>query len=640
MKVHVRNGTFRSLVFLFMTALFLLQAERADASNRESGIVLAKAREEDVQPLTAAGVTALADQYVAQGMAEAHAPGLVVTVVYEGEVILARGYGVADVETGRPMTGQTNLRAGSVSKPVTSAAVLEMASRGEISLDVRMSAYLPDLPPEDGYGPAGTVAQFLTLQGGYADVVVETHAPTVDGWQPLDVYVEERLPARVMPPGKVYSYSSWEHALLGQMMAETRDQAFDEAMAELLFRPLGMAHSTFTQPLPEPVATNLAAGYAFDDGEYEEVPLDYVNLSPGIALVTTGEDMGRFMLALLNDGMLDGERVLARATVAGMLNRQEAVHARSRGRTYGLSEITLADRPVLYHDGNGIGHGSRMILAPEHGLGIFLSTNHRPLAHDASSTPAYTFMKDLGTALLREFVPPTPQESLTLPPLANAAARAPRYEGHYRLAGTSQQDFFKVGALLDNVDVVNNGDGTITIGSSRYAEVEPLLFQSESDPGFFVVFVENDAGEVEWLTFGGTGSYQKVTRYETPGFQIALVGATLLLSLLFVVAMPFSRHRHWTAWIISVLNVAFLGGLGYIMTNADLILFFKTIPPATKALFALPWLSGALALTLPAVLITLWREQATIWVRLLYVANVAAAAGFLWFVAYWNLYLK
>ena len=282
-----------------------------------------------------------------------------------------------------------------------------------------------------------------------------------------------------------------------------------------------------------------------------------------------------------------------------------------------------------------------MILAPEHGLGIFLSTNHRPLAPDVSSTPAHTFMKELGTALLERYLPPTAkEEQAPLPALPEAAARAPRYAGHYRLAETSQQDFFKLGALLDNVDVADNGDGTITIGSNRYTEVEPHLFQSESDPGFFVVFVENEAGDVEWLTFGGTGSYQKVSWYETPTFQIAVVAATLLLFLTFLVAMPFSGHRAWTAWAMSALNVAFLGGLGYLMTNADLVLFFKTIPAAAKVLFALPWLSGALALTLPAVLVALWRKRAAIWVRVLYAANAVAAAGFLWFVVTWNLYLK
>jgi CubicO group peptidase (beta-lactamase class C family) len=590
------------------------------------------------EPLTTDSVTKFVDAFVEEKMAAAHAPGLVITIVYQGEVVLSRGYGLADIETNRPMTAQTNLRAGSVSKPITSAGVLQLVANGQIALDAPVSDYLTELPLEDEYGAAGTVAQLLTLKGGYADTLLQTHSPTLERWQPLADYLQDNLPPRVLPPGKVHSYNSWEHAMLGQALAEVTGQPFNQAMADTLFQPLGMAHSTFTQPLPESIAANLATGYAFNDGEYEEVPLDYVNLSPGVALVTTGEDMGRFMLALLNDGELDGRPVLAPSTVAGMLNRQAEVHPRSRGRTYGFSEVTLANRQVLYQDGNGIGHGNRIILAPEHELGIFLSTNHRQLANDLSITPAYMFMKDLSTILLERYLPAVNRDGSPLSPLPNAAEHAPRYTGHYRKAGTPQQDFFKLGALLDNVNVSDNGDGTITIGSRQYVEVEPLLFQSETDPNFFVVFVEDDGGEVGWLTFGGTGSYQKVHWYETPTVQLIMAAIMLLGFLSFVIAMPFSRYRHWPVWLMSLIGLAFLAGLAYMMTQADLILFFKTIPLATKLLFLLPWLGGALALTFPLALTRLRRKRPAARVWLLYGLNMAAAVAFIWFVNYWNLY--
>ena len=76
------------------------------------------------------------------------------------------------------------------------------------------------------------------------------------------------------------------------------------------------------------------------------------------------------------------------------------------------------------------------------------------------------------------------------------------------------------------------------------------------------------------------------------------------------------------------------------MTRADLILFFKTVPATTKLLFLLPWLSGGLALALPVALVALWQNQATAWLRLLYGLNGAAATAFLWFIYYWNLYLR
>ncbi|MDX1415193.1 MAG: serine hydrolase domain-containing protein [Candidatus Promineifilaceae bacterium] len=616
----------------------LLFAGFSGTPSTQAATKLQNSPDNSLESLTTDSVGKFVDGFVEEKMAAAHAPGLVITIVYQGEVVLSRGYGVADIETNRPMTAQTNLRAGSVSKPITAAGVLQLVANGEITLDAPVSDYLTELPLEDEYGVAGTVDQLLTLKGGYADKILQTHSPTVEGWQPLADYLQDNLPPRALPPGKVHSYNSWEHALLGQAMAEVTGRPFNLAIADTLLQPLGMAQTTFTQPLPESTAANLATGYAFIDGEYKEVPLDYVNLSPGIALVTTGEDMGRFMLALLNDGELDGKPVLAPSTVAGMLNRQGEVHPRSRGRTYGFSEVTLGDRQVLYQDGNGIGHGNRMVLAPEYDLGIFLSTNHRQLANDFSITPAYMFIKDLSTALLEQYLPAANRDGSPLSPLPNAAARAPRYTGHYRLAGTSQQDFFKLGALLNNVNVSDNGDGTIAIGSKQYVEVEPLLFQSKTDPNFFVVFVEDEGGEVAWLTFGGTGSHQKVQWYETPTVQYIIAAVMLLGFLSFIIIMPFSRYRHWLIWSMSLIGLAFLAGLAYMMMQADLTLFYKTIPPATKLLFLLPWLAGTLALTYPLALISLWRKQPAARVWLLYGLNMAAAAAFIWFVKHWNLF--
>lgn len=628
-------------LFLFLTVMLLLTGTGAtEAAGVKASAIEAGTLESSVnEKLTQANVTAFVDQYVEREMEAAHAPGLIINVVYQGEVLLARGYGLADLETGRPMTAQANLRAGSASKPVTSAAVLQLASQGLVDLNRPVSDYITDLTLEDQYGPAPTVAQLLTLKGGYPDTVVGSHTEKLSQWSPLGEYLAEKLPARVLPPGKVHSYNSWEHALLGYMMEQVTGLPYDQAIAQHLLQPLGMTASTYTQPLPTDILDNLAAGYNYIGDGYEAVPLDYVRLSPGIALVTTGDDMGRFMMALLNDGRLDGDQVLDPSVSQGLLNRQEAVHAYSRGRTYGLSEVNLGGRQAIYHDGNGIGFGNRMILVPEHELGIFLSVNHRALAPDISNTPAYRFMKELSTALLARYLPTSTETVPTVQPLADAADRAPSYEGHYRKAGISQEDFFKVEGLLDNVDVRDNGDGTITIGSTRYQEVDPLLFQSQTDPGFFVVFAEDQEGQVDLLTFGGTGSYKRVQWVESPNVQLALLAGMALVFLSAVVVVPFSRPRRWLVWVVSLLNLVFLGGVAVMMTQADLILFYKTIPLGVRLVLLLPLVGGALTLTLPLIVARLWRGEAAGWVKAHALLVTVAAFGFSWFVYYWHLHL-
>ncbi len=592
-----------------------------------------------VREITAEEVEGFVDRYIESNMESAQVPGLVVTVVHDGQVILSNGYGYADIATQRPMTAQTNLRAGSVSKPVMSAAVLQLVEQGKIALDEPVSTYITDLPLEDRFGSASTVSQLLTLKGGYADTVLLSHSSSLEEWQPLDEYLAENLEPRAMPPGLVHSYSSWEHALLGYAVEQVSGQPYDRIVDQNLFQPAGMTRTTFSQPLPQDILDNLAIGYNYAGGEYDVVPLDYVLLSPGIALVTTGEDMGRFMLALLNEGNLNGRQIMEAETAESLLTRQEEVHPYSRGRSYGFSEITLAGRQGFYHDGNGIGFGNRMILMPSREFGIFLSINHRPLAPDAGPTPAYRFMRELSTALIERYIPADEVEAPTVQPLADAAERASRYTGHYRLAGTPQNDFFKMGALMDNVDVSNNHDGTITIGSKFYIEVEPLVFQSLADLGFFVIFVEDEQGQVEFLTFGGTGSYKKVAWYETAGLQMALLAAMVLVFLASLIALPFAGRRHWPVGAIALLNLIFVVGVGIMMFRADLIAFFKEIPTVTSLLLLLPWLSAVLVVVLPLYWLKVGRRGSTGRIKIYYGLTTMAAVAFTWFVFYWHLYL-
>jgi CubicO group peptidase (beta-lactamase class C family) len=615
------------ILLMIMARLAPVQAAEASDSAQAAG------------PAVAPSVESFVDNFVNERMEQAHVPGLAIAVVYQGELVLAKGYGYADLAARQPMTAQTNLRAGSVSKPVTSAAVLQLVERGLLELDSPVSRYLPDLPLEDRFGPPSTIAQLLALKGGYADVVLESHAPAVDTWQPLGDYLAANLPPRAIQPGVVYSYNSWEHTLLGYTMERVTGSPYDRVIAENLFAPLGMDHSTFTQPLPEPIAANLASGYSYQDGGFEDVPLDYVQLSPGAALVTTAKDMSRLIVALLNGGELEGTRILNEETTRLILTRQDAVHPASRARTYGLSEITLEGRRAVYHDGNGIGFGNRLLLVPEHKFGVFISVNHRPLAFDAGPTTALRFVQDLSKALVVEYLPPSDLDTLSGEPLPDAAGRAPRYTGQYRLAGTPRTDFFKVGALLDYVDVKDNRDGALSIGSGSYAEIEPLVFQHTEDPGRVVVFVENQAGQITLLTFGGTGSYEKVEWYETSQFHMAMVALLLVSFLSFAVSWPIRRRGPWLLWAVSLINLAFLVGFGLMLVQADLILFFKNIPTGVHLLLSLPILSAVLALGLPVVLVRIWRQSVSRWTQVHHTLVGVAAVGFLWFAFYWNLYL-
>jgi hypothetical protein len=397
--------------------------------------------------------------------------------------------------------------------------------------------------------------------------------------------------------------------------------------------------------LPPELFDNLAVGYGYNYSTtgYDIVPHDFVRMSPGVALVTNGEDMGACMRALLNGGSLDGNRIFGDEALALLLERQSAAHPFSRGNTYAFWEITLAGRKVLYKDGNGIGFASRIVLMPDQDLGIFVSVNHRNLGEGLWLTQAAAMAtRTLITEILENFVPESEVEIPQVQPLPDRADHIERFTGHYQKAGISRSDFFKLEGMLDNVNVKDNGDGTLSIGSGVYVEVEPLIFQSVDPPGFFVVFVENVAGEVEFLTFGGTGSYQRVPWYQSMNFQIVLVGAILLVSLSMLIAWPIKRQGHWMAWVVSLLNLGFIVGVGMLFVTeiTDLLLFFKTIPLGARIVFAFPWIIGLLSLSLPVFLVLMWKDGDTSWWgRTHYTLVTLASFAVFWLANFWNLIL-
>lgn len=110
------------------------------------------------------------DEFIRENMERSHAPGLVIVIVQGDQVLISKGYGYADLENRIPMTTQTGVRAGSVSKSLTATAVLQLVEKGILELDAPVSNYITDIDLEDDYGLASTVRQLLNHMGGYTDI--------------------------------------------------------------------------------------------------------------------------------------------------------------------------------------------------------------------------------------------------------------------------------------------------------------------------------------------------------------------------------------------------------------------------------------------------------------------------------------
>jgi hypothetical protein len=515
-----------------------------------------------------------------------------------------------------------------------------------IDLNDPVTAYVTDLDLEDNFGSASSIGQLLTHTSGYQDNVVRSHSPDLESDETLGEVLRADLPPRAFPPGLVSAYSDWNFSLLGYAIEGVTDKSYEIVMEDLLFKPMGMKNTTYRQPLPDEIYKNLAVGYGWDYSKhrFNTVPYDFARMSPGIALVTNGEDMGAFMSMLLNNGALNDDQILDDESLAMLLERQGGAHPYSRGWSYGFVENTIAGRKVMYKDGNGIGFSSRVVLIPDQDLGIFVSTNHRNLGEGLWPTEAAMMVtRSLLSQFMEKFVPEIDIKTPDVTFLDIDTPHNNQFAGHYQKASIARNDFFKLEGLLDNVDVKDTGNGTLQIGSGIYRQIEPLVFQNIEIPTLFVVFVESKSGEVEFLTFGGTGSYQKVPWFQTKNTQLILLAAITLISLAMVISWPIFRQGHRLIWAVSVLNTCFIGGVAllFISSVTDMLVFFKTIPIGVQILFTLPWLIGLLSLSLPVILVLAWNDtNVPWWGRLHIILLTLSSYTLVWAANFWNLILK
>lgn len=504
-------------------------------------------------------------EFVAEHMDDAHAPGVVFIQVDRDGIVYAEGFGSADLETGRPMSVDTPLRVGSISKPVTAAVALELSARGLVDLDVPIDAYL-DIDLKDGFGEPSTIRQLLQHRGGYPDAFIASHH--LDGSSVVSLEEWTRaLDERSLAPDVVASYSSVGYTLAGAALEAAVDESYENVARSTLFEPLGMGGATFSRAAP----ADIAVGYSWD-GSFRPYPLDTPQLVPGAGLVATAEDIGRFMTAVL-----DSDSSLAPATREGLLNRV-GPEPGLRGYTTGLTEWQYDHRTVLYHEGNGIGTSNRMILLPDEGVGFFTAVNGEVMVGMGDPSSQARFIRDLHEGLVSRFYPgPGAIEPGT--PAMPAGEATDVVSGTYVPTRTDTGSVLRLEALVSQVDVVDTEDG-IRFGSSFYVRESTGVFRTDNGG---VIFLEGP-DDVVYATRGGTGSYRQAMWWESAAFNLLLLG----LSLVAVIAALTSGIRRaprvvkWLMSLAGLLAIGFIGALAYGLMNLEIMETFTTTPIAIR----------------------------------------------------------
>lgn len=601
-------------------------------------------------PIQPEDFAAFADPLITAQMEANHIPGAVLVVVRDGKVIYAKGYGYADLERRVAWDpDRTVFRAKSLSKLVTATAVMQLYERGQLRLHTDVNRYLypgPYLVPQTFPQPV-TAAHLLTHTGGFTDRGVATNVREAADLLPLDQYLAlDRYP-RLDPPGNRIRYGDHGYVLLGYLVEAIAGRPFPDYVAENIFRPLQMRRSTFAQPWPEELAKDMAMGYVYLAGSYLPQPAGYVQVYPAAGMVTTAADMGRFMLAHLQEGRLGGERILQSATVQEMHRQQFTQHPQLPGLTYGFWEQFTHGRRVLLHAGEGLGFASSLYLLPEERTGIFIATNRRDFKlHEAFIT---TF---LDRYLPVDAMPP-PE------PVLGYQSRAARYAGVYTFLRHDPTAIEKVNQ--EEVIIRANDDGTLSTSftTGRWVEVEPRLFRKLDGEGLLAFAVDGRGNITALFTDHWPWAFEKGQWYDSGRFRIPLLVTSVLVFLSAPFGWPLGRRSgrsnqgetnrssrvaslaRLAGIVTSLLNLAFVAILAptliLTMQGGDVPVLYG-LAPALMAALVIPLITVPLTALLLVLAALAWRRR--FWSlagRIHYTLVALSAVAFTWSLAYLNM---
>jgi len=288
-------------------------------------------------------------------------PGCACAVSQNGKVVFNKSYGSADLERNVPLSLNSVLDAGSVTKQFVAAAVLLLVEEGKLSLTEDIHKYIPELPD---YGKKITLDHLMTHTSGIRDWtgIMTLTAGNEDA---LTLILRQR--GLNFPPGEAFSYSNSGYVLLKEIVARTSGMSFDDFTRMRLFEPLGMQHTAYRTDL-KAVVKNRALAYEKDrKGWSLAMKLDKDRGGGGGLLSTAGD------LLIWNDALANGrlgKYVTEKLHEPATLNK-----GRKLGYGRGLFLDTYRGTKEVWHSGGAGGYSTWLGRYPEQGLSIALMCN-------------------------------------------------------------------------------------------------------------------------------------------------------------------------------------------------------------------------------------------------------------------------
>lgn len=311
------------------------------------------------------------EKAVSSFMSANSVPGIGAAVVLDGDPVWSAGFGMADLENSSPATSSTLFRLGSISKPITAVAILQLNERGKLDLDAPVQKYCPAFPQK---GSPITSRELLGHLGGIrhynpdgkGDIPEDSARHFTSMEESLRIFVNDPLVAK---PGTKFNYSTYGYTLLGCVLEGAASQKYVDYVKENVFRPAGMQQTQaddFFAVIPHRTRWyhRDKAGLVRNAGV-----LDSSYKIPGGGWISSADDMARFEAAILAD------KLLQRATTDLMWTSQTTADGKMTGYGLGWGLVDKFGVHILAHTGGQQGTSTAFAVVPERRAGVVVLAN-------------------------------------------------------------------------------------------------------------------------------------------------------------------------------------------------------------------------------------------------------------------------
>jgi CubicO group peptidase (beta-lactamase class C family) len=323
-------------------------------------------------PVSTSDLAAYADHLVA-AVYPAGQPGAAVLVEKDGQVVLRKGYGLANLELGVPVTPENVFEIGSITKQFTAAAILLLQERGQLRVEDPITKYLTDYPT---HGQTITIENLLTHTSGIPSYtsIAEWYPHVREDLKPADLIAYFKDKPLEFNPGEQWSYDNSGFFLLGMIVEKASGKTYEQFVEEEIFARLGMAHSRYGHT--EEIIPLRASGYSKDNNAKDDQGFrnaDFISMTQPYAagaLMSTVDDLAIWGRAL------QSETLLKKASLDRMLT---AAHLKSGAGTqygYGIGVLDFQGTRVIQHGGDVNGYTANVTWAPSEHLFVAILSNN------------------------------------------------------------------------------------------------------------------------------------------------------------------------------------------------------------------------------------------------------------------------